>query len=406
MSTLGSGSLMMPQNLIKSVVLLWCCATAALASASAHADDDARPRLMVVPAVALGDVRAVFESRIAKGVADQLRASQAVEVVTDKDKVADKNDPKKGAPKVSAASKRIDEADSVRQTGIDLQAEGKAQQALDKYREAIDLYEKAYLELVDFSKWADAYARAGVVAFAVGKPPAEVTRLFEQGIAILPTLVIDRRKQDKALLELFDATHDRLDKAAKSALVVEGSASGKVDVFVDGVKIGDKFPVRVEGLLAGTHYAQVRGEGMQPWGAVVKVKGKEAKVTAKLVAVPQEEKRVVVPATVADLAACAKAGQFHQVLCKEPLGRLAKQTGAAYFVFAAVKADRYGRLTVHPFLVDAAQGAVPLKPIELAADLSDLNRRLSDLEADVAKSVADFPKARVLNKVPAVFTAK
>jgi hypothetical protein len=329
-----------------------------------------------------------------------------VEVVTDKDKVADKADPKKGAPKASAASKRIDAADAIRQAGIDLQAEGKAKEAFDKFREAIGLYEKAYLELVDFTKLADAYSRAGVVAFGLGKPAAEVTRLFELGIAIQPTLVIDRRKQDKALLELFDSTHERLDKAAKAALAVDGKAAGRVDVYVDGVKVGDGLPARAEGLLPGSHYVQVRGDGLQPWGAEVKVKGKDAKVTAKLVALAAEEKRVEAPATLASLADCAKAGQFHQSLCKAPVAKLAKQTGAAYFVFAAIRADRYGRPTVHPFLVDAALGAVPLKAIELAADLNDLNRRLSEVEAEVAKSVAEFPKARVLTKTPAVFSAK
>jgi hypothetical protein len=139
-------------------------------------DEPGRSRLLVVPSVPVGEVRAVQEKRVAKAIADQMATSGAFDVVTDKDKVADKVDGKKGAPKVSTASKRIEAADAVRQEGADLLTDGKAAEALDKLRDAIGLYSKAYLELVDYGKLADAYASAAEAAFQAGHSEGEIVK--------------------------------------------------------------------------------------------------------------------------------------------------------------------------------------------------------------------------------------
>ena len=108
--------------------------------------------------------------------------------------------------------------------------------------------------------------------------------------------------------------------------------------------------------------------------------------------------------TVAALADCAKQGAFTADVCKTPAAKLAKQTGAEYLVFAAIKADRYGRLSVHPFVMEGASGAtVALKPIEFAADLADLNAKAANIEADVDAAVHPFAKARALTKPATVF---
>lgn len=378
------------------------------AAHAADAKDDAgRARLLVVPSVPLGEVRAVQEKRVAKAIADQMATSSAFDVVTDKDKVADKVDGKKGAPKVSTASKRIEAADAVRQEGADLLAEGKAAEALDKLRDAIGLYSKAYLELVDYGKLADAYASAAEAAFQAGHGEGEIVALLEDGLAIQPTLVVNSRKKSNApLVELLVKTRARLDARPKAAVIVEGQATPGIEVFVDGVKLSD-LPAKADGLLPGTHYAQIRGEGFAPWGTVVKLNGKDIKVQAKIAALKVEEQKVVVPLTVAALADCARTGMFHLPVCKTPVATLARQTGAGFFLFSALKPDRFGRLTAHPFLLEAASAStVALKPIELAADLGDLNRRTAELEGDVSAAVQSFPKARALAKVPAVYSAK
>lgn len=394
---------------VASLCLVGCASASITQSAAAQApkEDGGRVRLLVVPSAPLGGVGAVQEKRVAKAIADQMATSGAFDVVTDKDKVADKVDGKKGAPKVSTASKRIEAADAVRQEGTDLLTEGKASEALDKLRDAIALYSKAYLELVDYGKLADAYATAAEAAFHAKAGEGVVVGLLEDGIAIQPTLVVNSRKKDNApLVELLVKTRARLDARPKGSVVIEGPATPGVELFVDGVKLSG-MPGTAENLLPGTHYAQIRGEGIVPWGTVVKVNGREIKVLAKIVSVKIEEQKVDVPLTIAAMVDCARTGMFYLPICKTPATKLARQTGANYLLFSALKPDRFGRLTAHPFLMDMGSLAtVSLKPIELAADLGDLNRRTAELEGDVSTAVQSFPKARALSKLPAAYTTK
>lgn len=369
---------------------------------------DANPKVLVVPAAYVGEVRAIYEKKIQKGLSDAFAASNRLDVLTDKDraeKPAVAKD-KTAQVKSTVQSRQIDEADLKRQEGTDLAAEGKHKEALGKFRAAITQYEQSASELVDFTKLADAYARAGLAASATGATMAEVTRLFEAGVTIQPTLVIDRRKQSKELLAAFDAAHDRVENGKRAVIHVEGEAAG-ADVFVDGVKVGP-LPAHSEPLPVGTHHVQVRGGDWQPWYKSLNLRAKDSTISAKLVEVKKEKAaRKDVELGIDALEDCAKAGAFGSDKCRIPGQKLGKQTGASYLVFCAVKADRYGRLQLHPFLAESATGAtVALKPIDLAADLADLNARAAKFEADVADTAANFPKARALTHTPSVYSSK
>ncbi len=380
--------------------------TTAHAAEPAPAEPDARPKLMIVPPTTFGDPKPAQERRVFKAAQDQLSASSAFELVSDRAKVPDKADPKKNAPKPSLSSKRIDAADAVRQEGINLQAEGKHGEALYKLRDAVALYEKAYLELVNYSNLADAYMRAGVCAHYAGQGAGEATRWFELGIAIEPTLVIDRRKQDKALLELFDGLHAKMDSAPKFAIEVDVPGGANVEVYVDGVRVAAA-PFRAQNLIPGTHYAQIRGEGLVPWGSIVRLGKKDAKVSAKITEVKKEEKKVEAPLTLDALADCARVGAFTMPLCKLPAAKLGKQTGASFFWFGLLRFDRFNRPSVVPFLMDLASGGtVQLKAVELAVDFGDLNRKMTEHEAEVSAAVAQFPRARSLSKTPGAYSGK
>ena len=389
------------------VAALLGCWLAAPARAADKGDEAGpKPKLIVVPPATLGEAKPAQERRVYKAAQDQFTASAVFDVVTDKEKVPDKADPKKGAPRITAATKRIDAADAVRQDGINLQAENKQGEALEKLKDACTLYEKAYLELVDYSKLADAYARAGVASHYAGMGAGEVTKWFELGVAIEPTLVIDRRKQDKALLDLFDNLHDRMDKAPKFSIEIDGAPTTGVDAFVDGVKLAN-YPGKSQALMPGTHYAQIRGEGIVPWGTIVHLGKKDAKVTAKITSIKVEEKKVEVPLTIDALADCARVGGFTMPLCKTPAGKLGKQTGAGWLWFGLLRYDRFNRPGVVPFVMDIATGqTVQLKAIDLQADMGDLNRKMTEHEAEVSAAVANFPKARALTKPPSVYAGK
>ena len=375
-----------------------------LVALAAHAEEKP-PKILVVPATFIGEVRAAYEKRITKSLSDAMAASGRVDLLTDKDR-AEKPALRKDQTaqlKVTPQSRHIDEADLARQEGTDLAGEGKHKEALGKLREAIAGYERSYADLVDFTKLADAYARAGLSAFATGAGLPETTRLFEAGITIQPTLVIDRRKQQKELLEAFDNAHERLENGKKLTIAVEGTAAD-AEVFVDGVKIG-MLPTKSPPLPLGTHYVQVRGANWQPWASVVRLKAKDAAVTPKLLEVKKEKApRKEMEFGIDVMEDCAKSGAFTAEKCKIPAQKLGKQTGAQYLIVCAVNADRYGRLALHPFVLEAATGlTVALKPIDLAADLGDLNARAAAYEGEVADAVEQFPKARALTHTPTVF---
>ncbi|MBM4342501.1 MAG: hypothetical protein FJ100_03895 [Deltaproteobacteria bacterium] len=395
-----------PKNAAAVALFATVLARPGLATEATTAEPGAKPKLMIVPPSTLGEPKPAQERRVLKAAQDQLSASGVFDLVSDRDKVPDKVDPKKNAPKPSLSSKRIDAADAVRQEGINLQTEAKHADALDKLRNAVALYEKAYLELVNYSNLADAYMRAGVCAHYAGQGAGEATHWFELGIAIEPTLVIDRRKQDKALLELFDGLHARMQATAKYAIEVEVPAGANVEVFVDGVRL-TAAPYRAQNLIPGTHYAQIRGEGLLPWGTVVRLGKKDGKVTAKIAEVKKEEKKVEAPLTIDALADCARVGAFTMPLCKAPAAKLGKQTGAGFLWFGLLRFDRFNRLSVVPFVMDLASGGtVQLKAVEVAPDFGDLNRKMTEHEAEVSAAVAQFPRARALSKTPAAFSGK
>jgi hypothetical protein len=133
----------------------------------------------------------------------------------------------------------------------------------------------------------------------------------------------------------------------------------------------------------------------------------DAKVSCK----PTAQKQAPKPTeaddlTVADLDLCARQGAFHQDVCKGPGQALGKQAGAQLLVFSALTADKFGRITFWPFVMEAASGAtVAGKPIELAPDLSDLNAKAAALEADLVALANPFPRARGLTKTPQAWKA-
>lgn len=393
-------SFVLPVALVLSVALL-----GHVQPLHAKPAGDERIPVLVVPTQPLGEVRQSHVSRVAKALADKLQATGDLELLTDRSRPEKGNEAAAKAPVMTAAGKKLEAADLLRQEATDLAAEGQHGPALAKFKQAIAAYEAGFVELVDFSKLADALARAGVCAFTLGNK-AEATRLWEEGVSLQPTLVIDRRKQAKELLDAFDAVHAKLDALPKVELTVEGPATEGAEVFVDGVRVGP-LPAKATGLTPGKHYVQLRGESVEPWAASVAVgkKGGKAKPKVVLKKLPTaEETRVL---AYADLFPCAQTGAFHAATCKRLTAQLGKQTGARFVVFSAVASDRFGRVTLQPFVADASHGgAVVLPSIELAADLTDLAQKLVDVEEAAIAVVQKFPQDKVLTKIPSFYTAK
>ncbi len=358
-------------------------------------------RAFVLPSAIRGDVRPLHQKRVDKGLVDTLGFTGKVTTVADATPV---DPPEKGKkvrppPKVDA---RLERADMLRQQGTDLQQEGKLGPALGRFQAAIAGYRGAFSQLVDYTKLADAYARAGVCAFTGKDGAAQAAGYLDAGLRLQPTLAIDRRKADKALLELFDARRAALEAGPRGSVRVEGVAEG-AEVFVDGVRVG-ALPATASGLPFGEHFVQVRGEGWQPFAKTVSVGRSEALVKAKLKAVPQEAEvgagKVI---AIGDLAACTQNGDMVGRACLKLAAALAKQTACALVLHPLIVSDRYGRLTLHLFVQRADGKTVALGPRELDKALSDLNAKLTEIAEELGHVAAEFPESRALDGKPKAY---
>jgi hypothetical protein len=359
-----------------------------LTSETAHASPS---RTLLPPTTMKGEVRQIHLRRVEKALSDTLAFSGAITVLSEPTPVEDKS--QKLKVNVAASDPRIARADLHRQQGTDLAAEGKHRAASSELQNSIGLYVAAYAELVDYTKLADAYARAGVSAYAAGKKSA-VAGFFDDGLRLQPTLTIDRRAADKGLLALFDARRAEAESGAKASIVVSGEAAGAI-AYVDGVRIGE-LPATCGGLARGDHFVQVRGDGWHAYAKRVHIRSKDVAVKAKLKAV-----KVADPTgpsaslAFSDLAPCIEGGNMP--------GKICKQTAAEFVLYSVLVADRYGRLALHAFL-QRSDGKVVVVPLrELDKNLSDVAAQITELSKDVGQMVTEFPVDRALTRAPKLF---
>lgn len=369
-------------------------------------------RALVIPTTKRGDVRGIYLKRISRGIQRTLSFSGKIAVTKDSDRPSQKGKANAvGARKVTKLEKQIERADKLRGQGMD--QEGKDSfKAYALFKRAIKLYEGAVAELVDFTKLADAYTRAGLAAFKNRAGTNNVRAWFMKGLALQPTLVINRRGQPAKLLKLFDGTVKRMQEAKKVGLEVINGCDGKsctgAIVFIDGIKSGP-LPAKNGNLIRGAHFVQMRGPGIKPWGKIVYVNKRSFTVKAKPKAKKVKTSKTIVSLTFDDISDCADSGKFTSKGCNKQAQMLMRQTDSDFVLFSMVKADRYGRLTLHGFLArppvkrrKPAQ-VVALKPVTIKKNLSDLNAQLTAFAAVVDKAVAKFPKARALVRTPRVF---
>ncbi|MCO4760469.1 MAG: hypothetical protein KC502_03150 [Myxococcales bacterium] len=365
-------------------------------------------RTLVVPTAAHGDVRAIYLKRIDRGLQRTLAFSAHLKVTNDADRPAQKGKAGAvGARKATKLEKQIEKADKLRSAGMEYQTKDPFK-ALALFRKATKLYEGAAPELVDFTKLADAYTRAGLMTFANRGGRKNVQGWFMKGLALQPTLVINRRSQPAKLLKLFDQTVKRMTGLKKVGVKVIGDAPGAT-CYIDGIKSGP-LPATNNKLIRGAHFIQVRGPGIKPWGKVVFIGRPNFTVKAKPKKLKVKAKKQSVILSFSDLGNCPKKGLFAKRKCNKQVKHLLRQTDSDFALFTLAKADRYGRLTLHGFLIKPHKKrkrpalVVSLKSVAMKKNLSDLNARLTDFAAIVAKATADFPKARALRKVPRAFS--
>ena len=399
-----------PALFLAVVLALPMLSPALIPARKAHA---VTARTLVIPTTKRGDVSAIYLKRIDRGIQRTLSFSGRLKVTKDTDRPSQKGKANAiGARQVTPLEKQIEQADKLRSEGMEQQTKDSVK-AYALFVKAIKLYEGAAAELVDFTKLADAYTRAGLIGFKNRIGANNVKAWFMKGLALQPTLVISRRGQPAKLLKLFDATVKHMQGLKKAGVEVIGGCPNQgcpaAVCYIDGIKSG-ALPAKNDNLIRGQHFVQLRGPGIKPWGKIIFVARPNFTVKAKPVMIKVKTAKNVAPLTFDDVAMCAAHGAFSKKTCDTQVQGLLRQTDSDFVLFTMVKADRYGRLTLHGFLGrppakrrKPAQ-IVALKAVSIQKSLSDLNAQLTTFAAIVDKAAAAFPAARALSTVPRAYS--
>ena len=383
------------------IVSLWAVVIALAAPSASFAG---AKRLLVMPTAVKGKVPSVHHRRVQSELRRILSFNPKIKVTRDTDRPAAKGRADAvGARKSTKLERQIERADQLRLTGMD-EVKKEPKKAYATFKRAIKLYESAAPELVDMTKLADAYARAAVASFFAKAGIGNVKSWFLKGLALQPTLVINRRGQDKKLLKAFDSSVEKMKEQKKVAIEVLGDIKGAT-VYVDGVKLGP-LPAKKLNMNRGTHVVQVRGPTIKPWGRVVTVARPMFTVRAKPELLPKKGKKTVVYLTFDDLSSCNESGDFGSKGCQHQIVHMLKQTDSDFALFSLLKADRYGRLSLHGYLATRRPKrrrsviVVALRDATLAKGLFDLNGKLASFTEQVTKTCGEYPYERGMAKRP------
>ena len=347
------------------------------------------PSVLIAPVAQVGGAGRLLTAAVNRSMKAMMAFSVAIRVLDERSRPKVEQQASKGGgwQHLSQAQRQIRNADAMRLRAMDLADRNYHTRAFEALSPTIAVYEATHPALVDFSKLADAYARAAVSGWHAHKGAALVQLLFKKALALQPTLVIDKRQTDDKLVALFEQTAARVQRTSVRSITVRGDVED-AKVFIDGVQVGP-LPAGRGSLPEGIHYVQVRRRGKLIWARRVRVKGQDVRlrIERKVAKRPKTRGgRKIASRTwkVRDVAACGHVHRVRRRECKRRIAALAKQTGAQLVLFPTLKTDPRGRLTLSTFLVDASKGTVKhQRPVKVAADLGDVHRQLSQVQQQV-----------------------
>ncbi|MCB9737758.1 MAG: PEGA domain-containing protein [Deltaproteobacteria bacterium] len=364
-----------------------------------------KPALALIPLARREGVKTLAAARIEEYLRAMIEAGGVVTLIPED--VVSTGRPRRKTrraktPQQTEAQKQLDKADEALIAGRDgLQAGDDLATAFRLLEAAIARYEEHFVELVDFTKLVDAYARAAEAALKLGKK-REAKALVTKALTIQPTFVLDNVRSYPELVELLKETRERLTKRRAGDIEVSANVEGAV-VFVDGVRLGEA-PAEAKDLLPGTHYVQVKKDNAEPWGRAVTVRGRTVKVAAKLEVEEDEGSEIALAVRYTDIKPIPEKGEYHTKLVRNFSFMFARQIQAQYLLYGVLATTMRG-IELHLFLFDfKARKVAALQPVEFASNLGNMQMKILEAEGYVRAAVASFPADRVVADVPEVYT--
>ena len=306
------------------------------------------------------------------------------------------------APEVKekASNPALEKADEALWQGKEKVERGRYRKAASLLKKAIQGYESNFTDLVDYDKMVDAYLQLAIAQFEQGyKDNARET--MDVLIVLRPDTRVDPRKFGSEFIEMLEGARQRLQAKPTAQIYVTSEPMG-ADVFIDGIPVG-KSPSTLSGVLPGTHYLQVRSEGMKTFGKLVKLSSSSGltTVTANLEFDGDQEMAEVdgeyVPPD--PLIPYKDTGDFGTNF-KRAARYFCSKAYVNYLLYSYVARGTAG-YDLHLFLYDAEKGEIAeLGPISMKEDLSDLQIKLLEVEQVLMRGVSAFPLNRIVQDPP------
>lgn len=370
-----------------------------------------KPKLYTFPFVKGEGVSQVVFNKEQQYFMTLFKMSTKFELLTDEEiklqEATKQKAEKRKTTKVSAPW--LEKADNLLWKGKDLIVKKSYNKAITSLNKAKELYEKHYLELRDYDKLVDANLQLSIAFFLAGyKDNGE--ELLKDVLVWRPTLVVDRKKYPKPLVESLESLRELLEGRKGGVVRVESTPADGAKVYVDGLLKGTlgqgQSGIDIKGLYRGKHYVQVIKDGYSIWAKKVGVPaaGRTAKVAARLTEAVQEQSGAsgeweALAYKTYDYAA---SGAFGMKFSKQAKA-FADHIQVPYLLFGFVSQEPRGtKLTLFLFKAEWS-GLAEVEPVGFDENLTNLQVNLLFLEANLASALAKFPKDRVVRGTPEVY---
>ena len=313
----------------------WCALAVALATSTAHAQDEEVSGAATVTTSALmileGDATAGQGATVGIGLRRGLADVDGVRFVHPVDVLS----PSPYSEEVQLATDELDPlADQVR--------DGDAEDVAQRVRGILETFE-ANLESVRREQLVDAYMLAAVARCRLRRQ-RECEEGFERVIVFREGHEYDATRYPAEYGDVFERVRARTLSSARGSLEVVTEPEG-AEVYIDGRSYGPS-PVRADGLLAGDHYVTIKHLGFEK--IIRRATVSRTRSTVRYELAPNERSRLV-SSPEAQAAIRAELGQER---AGPNLRSLGSTLGATQIIVGVVASTGTGELHVQVWLYD------------------------------------------------------
>ena len=129
-----------------------------------------------------------------------------------------------------------------------------ANNAIRKYEEAIDLFERGLVAAKSFDLVTQSLTNLGATWLSLARPE-RATEAFQRALTLDPHLALDPAKFNPKTVAHFRAAERALANQARGSLTIDGSPAGAT-VWIDGRQVG-RLPLTAPDLVTGEHWIVV-----------------------------------------------------------------------------------------------------------------------------------------------------